>query len=98
VIMIVKGVGKRRDSWPFAGTLVIFLAAFATLAASFLPYMVPFPLTILRRPEFLQGHYVVFHTGPSATADIEGVLIHGAQGVRTFTVLPLARAAIPPNH
>jgi L-lactate dehydrogenase complex protein LldG len=46
-----------------------------------------------RRPEFLQGHYVVFHTGPSATADIEGVLIHGAQGVRTFTVFPLARAA-----
>jgi L-lactate dehydrogenase complex protein LldG len=46
-----------------------------------------------RRPEFMQGNYVVFHTGPSATADIEGVLIHGAQGVRTLTVLPLARAA-----
>jgi len=44
-----------------------------------------------RRPEFLQGHYVVFHTGPSATADIEGVLIHGAQGVRSLTVMPLAR-------
>src|ERR1700685_2024979 len=51
-----------------------------------------------RRPEFLQGHYVVFHTGPSATADIEGVLIHGAQGVRTLTVLPLPRAARPSNH
>jgi L-lactate dehydrogenase complex protein LldG len=51
-----------------------------------------------RRPEFLQGHYVVFHTGPSATADIEGVLIHGAQGVRTLTVLPLIRAARPSNH
>jgi L-lactate dehydrogenase complex protein LldG len=46
-----------------------------------------------QRPEFLQGHYVVFHTGPSATADIEGVLIHGAQGVRSLTVLPVARAA-----
>jgi L-lactate dehydrogenase complex protein LldG len=51
-----------------------------------------------RRPEFLQGHYVVFHTGPSATADIEGVLIHGAQGVRTLTVLPLARATRLSNH
>jgi L-lactate dehydrogenase complex protein LldG len=51
-----------------------------------------------RRPEFLQGHYVVFHTGPSATADIEGVLIHGAQGVRTLTVLPSARAARLSNH
>lgn len=45
-----------------------------------------------RRPEFLKGHYAVFHTGPSATADIEGVLIHGAQGVRTLTVVPLVRA------
>jgi L-lactate dehydrogenase complex protein LldG len=45
-----------------------------------------------RRPEFRDGHYTVFHTGPSATADIEGVLIHGAQGVRSLSVLPLARA------
>jgi L-lactate dehydrogenase complex protein LldG len=46
-----------------------------------------------RRPEFRDRHYVSFHTGPSATADIEGVLIHGAQGVRSLSVLPLARAA-----
>jgi cytochrome d ubiquinol oxidase subunit II len=46
VIAIVAGVRRRRDSWPFAGAAVIFLAAFATLAASFLPYMVPFSLTI----------------------------------------------------
>jgi hypothetical protein len=26
-----------------------------------------------------------FHTGLSATADIEGVLIHGAQGVRSLS-------------
>jgi len=39
------------------------------------------------RPEFQQHHYASFHTGPSATADIEGVLIHGAQGVRSLTVL-----------
>ena len=47
VITIGAGVRQRRDSWPFAGTAAIFLAAFATLAASFLPYMVPFSLTIL---------------------------------------------------
>ncbi len=40
-----------------------------------------------RRPEFGQSRYAVFHTGPSATADIEGVLIHGAQGVRSLTVI-----------
>lgn len=44
-----------------------------------------------RRPEFRQRHYASFHTGPSATADIEGVLIHGAQGVRSLSVLPLPR-------
>ena len=45
-----------------------------------------------RRPEFRDRHYASFHTGPSATADIEGVLIHGAQGVRSLSVLPIARA------
>ena len=33
------------------------------------------------------ARYGVFMTGPSATADIEGVLIHGAQGIRSLTVL-----------
>jgi L-lactate dehydrogenase complex protein LldG len=46
------------------------------------------------RPEFRNGHYAAFHTGPSATADIEGVLIHGAQGVRSLSVLPLAKARL----
>ena len=44
-----------------------------------------------QRPEFKTARYTVFHTGPSATADIEGVLIHGAQGVRSLSILPLAR-------
>jgi hypothetical protein len=38
-------------------------------------------------PVFRSARYAVFHTGPSATADIEGVLIHGAQGVRSLTVI-----------
>jgi len=41
------------------------------------------------RGQFEVG-YGVFMTGPSATADIEGVLIHGAQGIRSLTVVPLA--------
>jgi L-lactate dehydrogenase complex protein LldG len=36
------------------------------------------------------ARYGVFMTGPSATADIEGVLIHGAQGIRSLTVILLA--------
>ena len=51
-----------------------------------------------RRPEFRDKHYACFHTGPSATADIEGVLIHGAQGVRSLSVLPIARAAGSSAH
>jgi len=35
---------------------------------------------------FKTARYAVLVTGPSATADIEGVLIHGAQGVRSLTV------------
>jgi L-lactate dehydrogenase complex protein LldG len=38
-------------------------------------------------PRFNTARYAVLVTGPSATADIEGVLIHGAQGVRSLTVL-----------
>ncbi len=44
------------------------------------------------RPEFRNRRYAAFHTGPSATADIEGVFIHGAQGVRSLSVLPVAHA------
>jgi L-lactate dehydrogenase complex protein LldG len=51
-----------------------------------------------RRPEFRESNYAAFHTGPSATADIEGVLIHGAQGVRSLSVLPLAGARTLSTH
>jgi L-lactate dehydrogenase complex protein LldG len=44
------------------------------------------------RPEFRDARYAVLMTGPSATADIEGVLIHGAQGVRSLTVVAAPRS------
>jgi L-lactate dehydrogenase complex protein LldG len=40
-----------------------------------------------RLPDMHKHRYASFHTGPSATADIDGVLVHGAQGVRSLTVL-----------
>jgi len=40
-----------------------------------------------RDPRFKAARYAVLVTGPSATADIEGVLVHGAQGVRSLTVV-----------
>ena len=39
-----------------------------------------------------EGGEAAFHTGPSATADIESVLVHGAQGVRLLSVLLLPRS------
>ena len=44
-----------------------------------------------RRDEFFAASYGALVSGPSATADIQGVLIRGAQGVRSLTVIPLAR-------
>jgi len=44
-----------------------------------------------RDARFKTARYAVLVTGPSATADIEGVLIHGAQGVRSLTVAMIAR-------
>jgi L-lactate dehydrogenase complex protein LldG len=45
---------------------------------------------LYRRPDFRDARYAALVTGPSATADIEGVLIRGAQGVRSLTVVWLA--------
>lgn len=53
--------------------------------------IVPSVQDAYRRRELHEASYAVFHTGPSATADIEGVLIHGAQGVRSLTVVLLPR-------
>ena len=43
-----------------------------------------------QRDDIKTARYTVFHTGPSATADIEGVLVRGAQGVRSLTVISAA--------
>ncbi|MFM0736190.1 LUD domain-containing protein [Paraburkholderia xenovorans] len=45
---------------------------------------------VYRRDDFREARYAALVTGPSATADIEGVLIRGAQGVRSLTVVWVA--------
>jgi L-lactate dehydrogenase complex protein LldG len=42
---------------------------------------------------FFLARYATLMTGPSATADIEGVLVRGAQGIRSLTVIPVPRPA-----
>jgi cytochrome bd ubiquinol oxidase subunit II len=43
---LLDGLKRRSDDRPFWMAITIFCAAFATLAVSFWPYMVPFALTI----------------------------------------------------
>jgi L-lactate dehydrogenase complex protein LldG len=49
------------------------------------------------RLDLTASPYGVFLAGPSATGDIEGVIIHGAQGARSLTVLLLPRAEEEPH-
>jgi cytochrome d ubiquinol oxidase subunit II len=46
IAALLAGVRRRRDGLPFAGAALLFVVAFAMLAATFLPYMVPFSITI----------------------------------------------------
>ena len=46
VIVLAFSVRYRRDDLPFPMVVLIFLAAFGTLAISFWPYIIPFVLTI----------------------------------------------------
>ncbi len=46
IVGIFAGVRQRRDSWPFAMTVVLFVAAFLSLAVMFWPYMIPYNVTL----------------------------------------------------
>jgi cytochrome d ubiquinol oxidase subunit II len=43
--IMVRGFTERRDLLPLIGGILLFISAFGTLAASFLPYMIPFTIT-----------------------------------------------------
>jgi cytochrome d ubiquinol oxidase subunit II len=45
-LILIAGVVRHRDGWPFTMTTLIFMSAFGTLAISFWPYMIPGSLTI----------------------------------------------------
>ena len=44
--LLASGVRRNDDRFLFASAAIIFIAAFGTLAVSFLPYIVPFTITI----------------------------------------------------
>jgi len=43
---VLVGVRQRRDTWPFPLTALFFMAAFATLAVVFWPFMIPYAVTV----------------------------------------------------
>jgi L-lactate dehydrogenase complex protein LldG len=96
-------VGVVRAAFGVAETGSIFLSE-AELGVNALGYLAQHLVALLdpadivlnlhhayRDPRFLTARYAVLMTGPSATADIEGVLIRGAQGIRSLTLLPMPR-------
>ncbi len=98
-------VGVVRALFGVAETGSVFLSEreYGINALGFLPQhlvvlldpqtLVPNLHHAYRQRAFHEARYGVLMTGPSATADIEGVLIRGAQGIRTFTLIPLAQPA-----
>ena len=45
-IVLALSILNHNDYWPFYMVALIFISAFATLALSFWPYMIPFVITI----------------------------------------------------
>ena len=95
-------VGVVRAAFGVAETGSVYLseAEFGVNALGFLPQhlvvlldpaaILPGVQSAWRHPAFRSARYAVLMSGPTATADIEGVLIRGAQGVRSLTVVPCA--------
>jgi L-lactate dehydrogenase complex protein LldG len=79
------------------GSVLLTDAEFKVNAIGFLPQhlvvlldmkaIVPNLHHAYRDAAFREARYAVLMTGPSATADIEGILVRGAQGIRSLTVV-----------
>jgi cytochrome d ubiquinol oxidase subunit II len=46
IVGIFSSARQLRDSWPFAMTVVLFVAAFLSLAVMFWPYLIPYSVTV----------------------------------------------------
>jgi L-lactate dehydrogenase complex protein LldG len=90
VVRAVYGVAETGSVWlteaQFKVNSLGFLAQHLVVLLDPSRIVVNLHHAYRERAQF-NARYGVFMTGPSATADIEGVLIHGAQGIRTLTVI-----------
>ena len=91
------GVVRARFGVAETGSVWLSEREFGVNALGFLPQhlvvlldpksIVPNLHHAYRHPAFSEARYAVLMTGPSATADIEGILVRGAQGIRSLTVV-----------
>jgi len=90
VIRSPLGVAEAGAVWLTQGELVV--NALGVLAQHLVVLLDPAAVVATmhdayERIQLAASPYGVFMAGPSATGDIEGVIIHGAQGTRSLTVL-----------
>jgi L-lactate dehydrogenase complex protein LldG len=92
IVRAVFGVGETGSVWltdkEFGVNTLGFLAQHLVVLLDPARIVGNMHHAYRERAQF-DARYGVFMTGPSATADIEGVLIHGAQGIRSMTVIPV---------
>lgn len=96
VVRAAFGVAETGSVWLSEAELVVNALAFLAQHLVVLldpATIVPGIQDAYRDPRFQTARYAVLLTGPSATADIEGVLVRGAQGVRSLTIVPRAAPA-----
>jgi L-lactate dehydrogenase complex protein LldG len=92
------GVAEAGAVWLTEGDLVV--NALGVLSQHLVVLLDPNSIVATMHDAYAQidltgSTYGVFMAGPSATGDIEGVIIHGAQGARSMTILILAGPADP---
>jgi L-lactate dehydrogenase complex protein LldG len=93
VVRSPLGVAEAGAIWLTQGELIV--NALAVLSQHLVVLLDPAAIVDTMHDAYRQinlaaSPYGVFLAGPSATGDIEGVIIHGAQGARSLTVLFLA--------
>ena len=93
VVRSPLGVAEAGAVWLTQGELVV--NALGVLSQHLVVLLDPAAIVdtmhdAYARLDLTASPYGLFMAGPSATGDIEGVIIHGAQGARSLTVLFLA--------
>ena len=101
VVRSPLGVAEAGAIWLTQGELVV--NALGVLSQHLIVLLDPAAIVdtmhdAYRRLDLTASPYGLFMAGPSATGDIEGVIIHGAQGARSLSVLLCVPARENTDH